>query len=81
MENPTLGKSEKAKHILENPYQLNTYISKPNSINTNLLNMEISNPYQSNPYLSTTKPQRKLRYDEIGCDIIEEVKEMVLENI
>lgn len=79
--NPVLEKPEQAKPILGNPNQLNTYISKTNSINTDLLNMEISNPYQSNPYLSTTKPQRKLRYDEIGCDSIEEVKEMVLENL
>ena len=79
--NPSLGKPELAKPILENPDQLNTYISKTNSINTDLLNMEISNPYRSNPYSSSTKPQRKMRYDEIGCDSIEEVKEMVLENL
>ena len=79
--NPSLEKPEQAKPILENPDQLNTYISKTNSINTDLLNMEISNPYQSNPYSSSTKPQRKMRYDEIGCDSIEEVKEMVLENL
>jgi hypothetical protein len=81
LENPILGKPEQAKPILENPDQLNTYISKTNSINTDLLNMEISNPYPSNPYLSSTKPQRKMRYDEIGCDSVEEVKEMVLENL
>ncbi|CUX15634.1 DUF6017 domain-containing protein [Clostridium sp. C105KSO13] len=79
--NPSLEKPEQAKPILENPDQLNTYISKTNSINTDLLNMEISNPYPSNPYSSSTKPQRKMRYDEIGCDSIEEVKEMVLENL
>ena len=80
-EKPILGKPKQGEPILENPHQLSTDRSKTNSINTDLLNMEISNPYQSNPYLSTTKPQRKLRYDEIGCDSIEEVKEMVLENI
>ncbi|MGE4214446.1 MAG: DUF6017 domain-containing protein [Anaerotignaceae bacterium] len=81
LENPILRKPEQAKPILGNPDQLNTYISKTNLINTDLLNMEISNPYQSNPYSSSTKPQRKMRYDEIGCDSIEEVKELVLENL
>ena len=81
LEDPILGKPEQAKPILGNPDQLNTYISKTNSINTDLLNMEISNPYQSNPYSSSTKPQSKMRYDEIGCDSIEEVKEIVLENL
>lgn len=81
LENPILRKPEQAKPIFGNPDQLNTYISKTNLINTDLLNMEISNPYQSNPYSSSTKPQRKMRYDEIGCDSIEEVKELVLENL
>lgn len=81
LEDPILGKPEQAKPILGNPDQLNTYISKTNLINNDLLNMEISNPYQSNPYSASTKPQMKLRYDEIGCDSIEEVKEMVLENL
>ncbi len=63
LENPILGKPEQAKPILENPDQLNTYISNTDSINTDLLNMEISNPYQSNPYSSSTKPQRKMRYE------------------
>ena len=70
-----------------NPHQLSTNILNTNSLNTNslntdLLNIEVSNPYPSNPYQSNKEPQeKKMRYDEIGCDSLAEIKEMVLENI
>ncbi|SDZ37876.1 hypothetical protein SAMN05660462_02935 [Proteiniborus ethanoligenes] len=77
LENPILGKPKQAEPILGNPHQLST-----NILNTDLLNMEVSNPYPSNLYQSNKEPQeKKIRYDEIGCDSPAEIKEMVLENI
>ena len=82
LENPILGKPKQAEPILGNPHQLSTNILNTNSLNTDLLNMEVSNPYPSNPYQSNKEPQeKKMRYDEIGCDSPAEIKEMVLENI
>lgn len=77
LENPILEKP-----ILGNPHQLSTNILNTNSLNTDLLNTEVSNPYLSNPHQSSKEPQeKKIRYDEIGCDSVAEIKEMVLENI
>jgi hypothetical protein len=73
---PILEKPKQGKPILENPHQLNT-----NILNTDLLNMEVSNPNQSNPHQSSRERQKSIRYDEIGCDSIEDVKEMVLRNL
>ena len=73
---PILEKPKQGKPILENPHQLNT-----NILNTDLLNMEVSNPNQSNPHQSSRERQKSMRYDEIGCDSVEEVKEMVLRNL
>ena len=73
---PILEKPKQGKPILENPHQLNT-----NILNTDLLNMEVSNPNQSNPHQSSRERQKSMRYDEIGCDSIEDVKEMVLRNL
>ena len=64
------------KPILGNPHQLST-----NILNTDLLNMDVSNPNQSNPHQSSRERQKLMRYDEIGCDSVEEVKELVLKNI
>ena len=82
LENPILGKPKQAEPILGNPHQLSTNILNTNSLNTDLLNMEVSNPYPSNLYQSNKEPQeKKMRYDEIGCDSLAEIKEMVLKNI
>ena len=82
LENPILEKPKQAEPILGNPHQLSTNILNTNSLNTDLLNMEVSNPYPSNLYQSNKEPQeKKMRYDEIGCDSPAEIKEMVLENI
>ena len=82
LENPILGKPKQAEPILGNPHQLSTNILNTNSLNTDLLNMEVSNPYPSNLYQSNKEPQeKKMRYDEIGCDSPAEIKKMVLENI
>ena len=82
LENPILGEPKQAEPILGNPHQLSTNILNTNSLNTDLLNMEVSNPYPSNLYQSNKEPQeKKMRYDEIGCDSPAEIKEMVLENI
>jgi len=71
-----LDKSKQDKPILGNPHQLST-----NILNTDLLNMDVSNPNQSNPHQSSRERQKLMRYDEIGCDSVEEVKELVLKNI
>ncbi|QOV18544.1 helix-turn-helix domain-containing protein [Blautia liquoris] len=76
LENPILEKPEQGEPILGNPHQLNTYKS-----NTDLLNNDILNPYQSNPYPSSAEPQRKMGYDSIGCNSVNEARELVLENI
>ena len=76
LENPILDKSKQDKPILGNPHQLST-----NILNTDLLNMDVSNPNQSNPHQSSRERQKLMRYDEIGCDSVEEVKELVLKNI
>ncbi|MGI5993251.1 MAG: DUF6017 domain-containing protein [Methanosarcina sp.] len=82
LENPILEKPKQAEPILGNPHQLSTNILNTNSLNTDLLNMEVSNPYPSNLYQSNKEPQeKKMRYDEIGCDSPAEIKKMVLENI
>lgn len=85
-EKPILEKPIQAKPILENPNQLSTNILKTNILNTNilntdLLNMDVSNPNQSNPHQSSRERQKPMGYDEIGCDSVEEVKEMVLKNL
>lgn len=76
LENPILEKPEQGEPILGNPHQLNTYKS-----NIDLLNNDILNPHQSNPYPSSVEPQKKMGYDSIGCNNVNEVKELVLENI
>lgn len=76
LEKPILEKPKQGEPILENPHQLNTNIS-----NTDLLNTDILNPHQSDPYPSSKEPKKKMGYDTIGCDSIEEVRELVLENI
>ncbi|WP_333657251.1 DUF6017 domain-containing protein [Tissierella praeacuta] len=79
---PILEKPKQDEPTLENPHQLSTNILNTNSLNTNSLNTEVLNPYPSNPYQSNKEPQeKKMRYDEIGCDSLAEIKEMVLENI
>lgn len=74
--NPTLEKPKQGEPILGNPHQLNTNIS-----NTDLLNKEGLNIHQSNPYPSSKEPEKKMGYDMIGCDSVEEVRKLVLENI
>ena len=86
LDNPTLGKPilEKPKlgePILVKPHQLNTNTSKTNSLNPDVLNIDSSNPYQSNPYPIKDSPQKLIGYDEIGCENIQEVKELVFENL
>lgn len=81
-EKPILEKPKQAEPILGNPHQLSTNILNTNSLNTDLLNTEVSNPYPSIPYQSNKESQeKKIRYEEIGCDSLAEIKEMVLENI
>ena len=80
-EKPILEKPKQAKPILENPHQLSTNILNTKKSNTDLLNMDVSNPNQSNPHQSSRERQKPMRYDEIGCDSVEEVKEMVLKNL
>ena len=79
--NPILDKPKQGEPILGNPHQLSTNISNTNSLNTDLLNIEVSNPYPSNPYQTSREPQNPIRYDGIGCDSLEEIKELVLENL
>lgn len=81
LENPTLEKPKQAEPILGKPHQLSTNILNTNSLNTDLLNTEVSNPYPSNPNQSSKERKERKRYDEIGCDSLAEIKEMVLENI
>ena len=76
LENPILDKPKQGEPILGNPHQLST-----NILNTDLLNIEVSNPYPSNPYQTSREPQKPIRYDEIGCDSLEEIRELVLENL
>lgn len=76
LETPMLEKPKQGEPILGNPHQLNT-----NKSNIDLLNKEGLNIHPSNPYLSSEEPQRKMGYDTIGCDSLEEVRELVLENI
>ena len=80
-EKPVLEKPKQGKPILENPHQLSTNILNTNKSNTDLLNMDGSNPNQSIPHQSSRERQKPMRYDEIGCDSVEEVKEMVLKNL
>lgn len=81
VENPILDKPKQGEPILGNPHQLSTNILNTNSLNTDLLNTEVSNPYPSNPYQTSREPQKPIRYDEIGCDSLEEIRELVLENL
>jgi len=76
LENPILDKPKQGEPILGNPHQLSTNIS-----NTNSLNTELSNPYPSNPYQTSREPQNPIRYDGIGYDSVEEIRELVLENL
>ena len=52
-----------------------------NSLIPDVLNIDSSNPYQSNPNPIKNIPQKRIGYEEIGCDTAQEVKEMVLENL
>ena len=81
LEKLVLEKPKQGKPILENPHQLSTNILNTNKSNTDLLNMNGTNPNQSNPHQSSRERQKPMRYDEIGCDSVEEVKEMVLKNL
>lgn len=81
LENPILDKPKQGEPILGNPYQLSTNILNTNSLNTDILNTEVSNPYPSNPYQTSREPQNPIRYDGIGCDSVEEIRELVLENL
>ncbi|MBE6081421.1 helix-turn-helix domain-containing protein [Acidilutibacter cellobiosedens] len=76
LENPILEKPKQGEPILGNPHQLIT-----NKSNTDLLNNDILNPHQSNPYPSSAGAKKKMGYDTIACDRLEEVRELVLENI
>lgn len=76
LEIPMLEKPKQGEPILGNPDQLNT-----NKSNIDLLNKEGLNIHPSNPYPSSEEPQRKMGYDTIGCDSLEKVRELVLENI
>lgn len=76
VENPILDKPKQGEPILGNPHQLST-----NILNTDIFNTEVSNPYPSNPYQTSREPQNAIRYDGIGCDSLEEVRELVLENL
>lgn len=71
-----LEKPKQGEPILGNPHQLNT-----NKSNTDLLNKEGLNIHQSNPYPSSAEPKKRMGYDTIGCDSVEDVRELVLENI
>lgn len=73
---PILEKPKQGKPILENPHQLNT-----NKLKSDLLNKEGLNIHPSNPYLSSAEAKKKMGYDTIGCNSVDEVKELVLENI
>ena len=79
--NPILEKPKLGEPILVKPHQLNTNTSKTNSLIPDVLNIDSSNPYQSNPNPIKNIPQKRIGYEEIGCDTAQEVKEMVLENI
>lgn len=81
VENPILDKPKQGEPILGNPHQLSTNISNTNSLNTDLLNIEVSNPYPSNPYQTSRESQNPIRYDGIGCNSLEEVRELVLKNL
>ena len=76
LEYPVLEKPKLGEPILVKPHQLNTNTSR-----TNLLNIDVSNPNQSIPYPIKDSPQKLIGYDEIGCENIQEVKELVFENL
>lgn len=82
LDNPTLEKPmqenpKQGEPILDNPHQLNTYLQTIDKPKKDLLNTDTSNPYQSYPY----GQPKSTRYDGIGYDSYEEIKEMVYENI
>ena len=75
-----MEKPKQGEPILEPPHQLNINISKTNSVNTDLLNMEPSNPNQS--YLAGgTSTTAEMGLEWMGCENITELKELVLENL
>lgn len=76
LETPIVEKPKQGEPILGNPHQLST-----NTLITDLLNKEGLSIHPSNPYPSSTKPKKKMGYDEIGCNSANEVKELVLKNI
>ena len=80
-ESPILENPIQAMPIQEEPHQLNTYLQTIDKSKKDLFITETSNPYQSNPYPIKNSPQKQIGYDEIGCDSVQEVKELVLENI
>ena len=81
LEYPVLEKPELGEPILVKPHQLNTNTSRTNLLNPDLLNIDVSNPNQSIPYPIKGSPQNLNGYDEIGCENIQEVKELVFENL
>lgn len=86
VENPILDKPKQDEPILGNPHQLSTNILNTNSLNTDILITEVSNPYPSNPNQSSKdqtsrESQNPIRYDGIGCDSLEQVRELVLKNL
>ena len=81
LEYPVLEKPELGEPILVKPHQLNTNTSRTNLLNPDLLNIDVSNPNQSIPYPIKDSPQKRIGYDEIGCENAQEVKELVFENL
>lgn len=81
LDSPILEEPKQGEPILVNHHQLNINLLKTNPVNIDSLNTEPSNPYLSNPQHFSGKPQKRIGYDEIGCDSVDEVKELVLENL
>ena len=73
LDNPTLEKPKQAEPILVKHHQLST-----NKSNTYLLNTEQSNPYPSIP---AKIENVKMGYEMIGCESVEEVRELVMEHL
>ena len=73
LDKPTLEKPKQAEPILVKHHQLST-----NKSNTYLLNTEQSNPYPSIP---AERENVKIGYEMIGCESVEEVRELVMEHL
>ena len=77
-ETPILENPTQATPIQEEPHQLNTYISKTNKSNKDILNIKPSNPYQSS---DTSPTAKKMGYEMMGYDSLDELREIIHENI